>query len=423
MTDTIWAGASGDGPPAMQRHWPAELNSRFANPVFRGQGGMGRVWAAYDLRTQRHVAVKVLREDVGQYAESRRRFSEEAARMQHVPRHDHVIDVFDFGTIGDWCFLTMPLLSGPHVGERALPVPIILRVIEQTADGLAHLHRHQLVHRDVKPSNLVFDGDRIRIVDFGIAKAIDVTPITKASVGTDGYMAPELLDPRNAVTPACDIYALGCVLVKLLTGGLPRDGMHEDDSIPPGLRALVRQMLAKDPAARPLATTVRDEMQSLLSETIAVGTVPGQGFHFTPQSGSGTPNQSVAGLVAPDQTPAAHAEGRTRIVPVQQAQPMHHEPPNATMIAPPGVPHTPTAPTPTAIAPPELIAPAALPEPAGPVRTFAREWLTARGHFGRDKVAPVAVGVAAGAWLAISLGGGWLLALVLLFLLRLVGVR
>lgn len=384
MTDTIWAGASGDGPPAMQRHWPAELNSRFANPVFRGQGGMGRVWAAYDLRTQRHVAVKVLREDVGQYAESRRRFSEEAARMQHVPRHDHVIEVFDFGTIGDWCFLTMPLLSGPHVGERALPVPIILRVIEQTADGLAHLHRHQLVHRDVKPSNLVFDGDRIRIVDFGIAKAIDVTPITKASVGTDGYMAPELLDPRNAVTPACDIYALGCVLVKLLTGGLPRDGMHEDDSIPPGLRPLVRQMLAKDPAARPLATTVRDEMQSLLRETIAVGTVPGQGFHF---------------------------------------EPTHEEPPNATMIAPPGVPHTPTAPTPTAVAPPELVAAPALPEPGGPVRTFAREWFTARGHYGRDKVAPVAVGVAAGAWLAISLGGGWLLALVLLFLLRLVGVR
>lgn len=364
---------SGDA-EAKHRYWPAELNARFAQPQFRGQGGMGRVWAAYDLAQQRRVAVKVLREDVGQYAESRERFRAEAFRMQHVAPHPNIIEIHDYGTVGDWCFLTMPLLSGPHIGQQHHPVPAALRIVQQTAAGLAHLHRHNLVHRDVKPSNLVFDGDTVRIVDFGIAKAIDVTPITKASVGTEGYIAPELLDHRNEVTPACDVYSLGCVLFKLLTGVLPHSARSEHTRrIPPGLKSLLDGMLAAEPKIRPTAQIVHDEIVSFQSETAAFTTQP---------------------------EPFAGSDSRTQIVP---AAPTSSKP---------------ILPVPTLVAP----AAPAKPRPTGPVQEFVREWLTSRGHYGRAKVPANAQLVAVGAWLFLCLGGAWLLSLAFLLVLRMFGV-
>lgn len=375
--------ARSEDPAAKRKYWPAELSTRFAKPQFRGQGGMGRVWAAYDNAQRRQVAVKVLREDVGQYAESLERFQAEAARMQQVPPHPNVVEIYDYGTVGDWCFLTMPLLSGPHVSEKDLTVPDVLEVIQQTAAGLAHLHAHQLVHRDVKPRNLVFDGKLVKIVDFGIAKAIDVTPITMATAGTEGYMAPELRDPRNEVTTACDIYSLGCVLFALLTGytlgSTPPPGRENDldRAIPAALRPLLDAMVATDPTARPTAATVHDEVASFLAET---------SVQYPPTAAK----------------PEHRPESRTRIVPLPE-DPMPlpaHPTPAATAVAPAPVP----------------------PARLGPVQHFFRKWFTARGQFGRESLSPLAVVVAVGAWLLICFGGGWIVSVTLLLLLRLLGV-
>lgn len=371
---------------AKGKYWPAELDGRFANPQFRGQGGMGRVWAAYDKEHGREVAVKVLREDVGHYAESRERFQAEAARMQQVPPHPNVVEIYDYGTVGDWCFLTMPLLTGPHVSENNLPIQGVLKVVQQTAAGLAHLHAHRLVHRDVKPSNLVFDRDTVKIVDFGIAKAIDVTPITKATAGTEGYMAPELRDPRNEVTPAVDVYSLGCVLFSLLTGftmgSTPPAGrdIDLDRAIPVGLRPLLDSMVATDPADRPTAKVVHDEVASFLAETAV-------------QQPSPSPAK-------PGSRP--RTDPRTHVVP-------HPEDPGP----PPGR----TTPVPTAVAPIPIQA-----APRGPVRRFFVEWFTPRGQYGRESLTVPAVVVAIGAWLFICIGGGWLLSVFLLLLLRMIGV-
>lgn len=406
MTGTMSDAVAGsDDPGAKRRYWPIELDARFAHPQFRGQGGMGRVWAAYDNHQRRQVAVKVMREDVGQYAESLKRFQAEAARMQQVPPHPNVIEIYDYGTIGDWCFLTMPLLSGPHMGQQDLPVQGVLDVIRQTAAGLAHLHTHRLVHRDVKPSNLVFDGPIVKIVDFGIAKAIDVTPITKATAGTEGYMAPELRDPRNEVTPAVDIYSLGCVLFERLTGVTPGDvtvQLQRGDrhGIPRALRPLVDAMLATDPSSRPTATQVQGEVVGYLAETV-VQHAPGGA---QPPQPPRQPQASLRPQPPPQQQPLEPRAPapRTHIVPVPEVS------------APPSAP---SQPSPTAVAAVPVAA-----EPVGPVQGFVQEWFTPRGHFGRESLSGLSVVVAVGAWLLICLGGVWVLSLVLLLLLRLLGV-
>lgn len=394
MTGMRDAIAGHEDPEAKRKYWPSELDARFADPQFRGQGGMGRVWAAYDRTQRRQVAVKVLREDVGQYAESLARFQAEAARMQQVPPHPNVIEIYSYGTLGDWCFLTMPLLSGPHVGRMDLSRPGVLEVVRQTAAGLAHLHAIPLVHRDVKPSNLVFDGHLVKIVDFGIAKAIDVTPITKATAGTEGYMAPELRDPRNEVTTAVDIYSLGCVLFERLTGVRPGDatlqfGVDDRSTIPRSLRPLVDAMLATDPAARPTAAEVQREVAGFLAET-AVQDVPKPGPRPEPRQ----------------QEPAA--DPRTRIVPL---------PAPPAPVADPSVPPAPVAAPPAATA----VAPGPV-QQAAEGHGFVVEWFTARGQYGRESLSTKAVGVAVGAWLVICFVGGWVLSLALLLLLRVLGV-
>ncbi|MGT2530240.1 serine/threonine-protein kinase [Streptomyces nojiriensis] len=193
-----------------------------------GQGGMGEVWRAHDVRLDRSVAVKVLLEAVtGEEAVAR--FLREAtigARLQHPG----ITVVHDVGQEDGRRFIVMELLSGEDLGtvlarERAgLPVDTALDLAAQTAEALAAAHEQSVVHRDLKPANLfLLSGDRVKVCDFGIAHSADATAGLTATgrvFGTPAYMAPEQVLGRH-VDARCDLYALGCVLYALLSGGPP----------------------------------------------------------------------------------------------------------------------------------------------------------------------------------------------------------
>lgn len=236
---------------------------------------MGEVYRGCDELLGRPVAVKLLRPDLSDpFAAARFR---REARSAAVVKHPHVVAVYDFGHSNGEYFLIMELLEGRSVAhELALHGPLdperALGIVRQVADGLAAAHRHDIVHRDIKPDNLLVDVDgSVKIADFGIARS-PMDPTTTSSgpiLGTSHYLAPERALGHPA-TPASDVYALGCVLYQLLTGHPPFEGddpttvlsQHVQatpvipDEVPAGVAHLLRRMLAKEPGERPTTDEV-----------------------------------------------------------------------------------------------------------------------------------------------------------------------
>ncbi|MBE1532601.1 serine/threonine-protein kinase [Actinomadura algeriensis] len=238
-----------------------------------GRGGMGEVWGGTDLRLNRPVAIKLLRVPEDAPARDvRRRFHREA-RITARLRHPGVPVVHDFGQDDD-LFLVMEELSGDSVGKLAdeygaLPAAWAAFIGAQVCAVLAAAHGAGLIHRDVKPENLVLEPDgSVKVIDFGVATSTggEFSRITHTGQipGTARYMAPELLTGGEA-TRASDLYAVGCLLHELLAGERPFQAPNVVDeivrsqsepaprlsSVPAELADLVRSLLAKDPARRP----------------------------------------------------------------------------------------------------------------------------------------------------------------------------
>lgn len=254
-----------------------------------GSGGMGQVWVAFDTALHREVAVKLVDVDASQDPVAEERFRREATATASLS-HDHVVTVFDFGTDGPVAFLVMELLPGPTVAELVRQGPLevdrALELAEHAAAALAASHAVGVVHRDIKPGNLMLDGrGRLMVVDFGIARLAEATAArltaTSAVVGSAHYIAPEQAS-GEAATPATDLYALGCVLMAMLTGEPPFSAEHPLATLqqhlgtpPPRVRdrrpdvpaevdALVADLLAKDPAERPAgAEDVRRRIEAI----------------------------------------------------------------------------------------------------------------------------------------------------------------
>lgn len=235
------------------------------------RGGTSSVWRAHDAQDDREVAVKVLREE-GVDPTLRDRAGREAHVLEGL-HHPNLVRVLDSGDEDGVPFMVMELLEGDTlsriIADRGtLEVDEAVTLVADVADGLGLAHERGVIHRDVKPANIVCHEDVPTLVDFGIARNIDATTLTRGLVmGTASYLAPEQAQGR-ALTPAVDVYALGCVLYELLTGGPPFDGdspvnvalRHvQDDPAPPSdvaevpaaVNALVLRTLAKDPALRP----------------------------------------------------------------------------------------------------------------------------------------------------------------------------
>ena len=245
-----------------------------------GRGGFATVYKARDVELERVVALKVLHP---YYAEERQfvdRFRQEARAAARL-RHPHIVTVYEAGEADDRLYIAMEYLPGRALqasleAEGALPLERALPILEQVAEALDHAHAQEVVHRDVKPINVMVEqtagGVRATLTDFGLVKALaSSTALTSRGtlLGSPEYMAPEQADPERAgeVGPAADRYALGVVAYQMLTGRVPFPGntpatlyAHEHKPVPPprslcsGLSEAVEvallRMLAKAPAER-----------------------------------------------------------------------------------------------------------------------------------------------------------------------------
>jgi len=295
-----------------------ELSSRVAI------GGMGEVWEATDLVIGRPVAIKILKDEYLGDPGFLERFRAEA-RHAALVNHEGIANVYDYGEEDGSAFLVMELVPGEPLSsilerEHTLPPDRVLDVVAQTAMALQAAHAAGLVHRDIKPGNLLVTPDgRVKITDFGIARITDQVPLTATGqvMGTVQYLSPEQASGQPA-SPATDIYSLGIVAYEALAGHRPFTGESQvaiamaqindtppdlPTSIPEPVRRLVMACIAKAPSDRPTTTALLARAAQALRRGDVLA------------AASAVPAVLPAGVAAP--TMALQAEGATTVLPTQ----------------------------------------------------------------------------------------------------------
>ena len=233
-----------------------------------GYGGMATVYSAHDLKLDRKVAIKLLADNYAGDDEIRERFMREA-RLAAKLDHPNVVQVYDVGEEDDRPYIVMEQVEGGTLGDRlnggrgGLPRQDALRLLCQMCDGLGHAHSRRLVHRDIKPGNLLLreSDDCLKIADFGIARVAEDTRLTRPGkvIGTERYMAPEQLRDGE-ITPATDVYACGVVADEVL----PRKR-------PAAMQEIVERCVQEDPGDRfPDARALGEAFAALDGEGAAV---------------------------------------------------------------------------------------------------------------------------------------------------------
>jgi len=255
----------------------ASLAGRYTIEREVGAGGMATVYLAQDLKHHRKVALKVLRAELAATlgAERFSREIEVAAQLQHP----HILPLLDSGEAGGFYYYVMPYVEGESLRERLahrgeLPVHDAVKIVIEVTDALAHAHAHGVVHRDIKPDNVMLSGRHALVTDFGVAKAVSeatgahtLTSIGIA-LGTPAYMAPEQAAADPHLDHRVDVYAVGVLGYELLTGRPPFAGLTPQETlaahvtqapepvekrrpgISPSLSAVLMKCLAKRPADR-----------------------------------------------------------------------------------------------------------------------------------------------------------------------------
>lgn len=227
-----------------------------------GRGGMGAVYKALQRDLDRFVAVKVLRPDLAGEPVLADRFVREARNLAKLD-HPHIVKIHDFGRSDDLVWLVMEHVDGSTVRElidaRLLSIDDALEVFPGICEALQFAHENGVVHRDVKPGNILLDRDgRAKVADFGLSKMMRGTEephLTRSeqAMGTPNYMAPEQLRQTRDVDHRADIFSLGVLLFEMLTGDVPIgrfDPPSERCDVDPRLDAVVMRALDRDPAAR-----------------------------------------------------------------------------------------------------------------------------------------------------------------------------
>src|SRR5215469_7042066 len=285
------------------------LAGRYQLEVPLGRGAFGEVWRANDVATQRSVAVKIVElgeiPDAPRLAEVIARFRLEAITAGQL-RHPNIVAAYEAGRVASELFLAMELVEGASLarmteqrmaaGAGPLPIPALLDLAEQVSAGLAAAHQAGIVHRDVKPSNLMVTPRlRVKIIDFGLARLLtDKSPrLTEPgmALGTPVYMSPEQAAGVD-VDSRADLYSFGCVLYELVAGEPPFTGdtpeallmmqLHSQPvplnlrraALPTGLGQLIEELMSKDRECRPenaqLVSTRIREIRAVLPDSAPV---------------------------------------------------------------------------------------------------------------------------------------------------------
>ncbi|MFI6444818.1 protein kinase [Kitasatospora sp. NPDC050543] len=350
-------------------------NGRYELQHLLGEGGMASVHLAYDRVLDRQVAVKTLHTELGREQSFRERFRREAQAVARL-EHTNIVTVYDSGedVAADGAttpYIVMQLVEGKPLRDvlneeiaqhGAMPNERALKITAGVLAALEASHDAGLVHRDIKPGNVMFDRKGVvKVMDFGIARALQsgVTSMTQTGmvVGTPQYLSPEQALGKS-VDARSDLYSVGCMLFELLTGQLPFDGdspfsiaykhVQEEPPTPsslnravtPAIDALVARALRKDPAHRfPTAEAMREEVERVLGGSgsplqASTPLVIGEGPRSAHASGSLTGMPQVPGDI---RTPAPHVQQ-----PYQQATP----PPYGPQTPPPAFPQAPQYQTP-----------------------------------------------------------------------------
>ncbi len=265
------------------------LTGRYDIERLLGTGGMALVYLARDIKHERPVAIKTLRPEVASSIGAERFLQE--IRLTARLNHPHVLSLYDSGVADGILYYVMPFVDGPSLGQRLakekqLPIAEAVRLGREVAQALGHAHKHGLIHRDIKPDNILLSEGHALVADFGISRAVSAAggerlTQTGTSIGTPAYMSPEQAAGDPDIDSRADVYSLGCVLYETLVGQIPfpaptlqammaRHTLEKVSSpsvmrpsVTPALEAVVTKCMAKNPVDR-----FKDGAQ--LAETLAL---------------------------------------------------------------------------------------------------------------------------------------------------------
>lgn len=268
-----------------------KINDRYEIVKSIGEGGMANVYLANDKILDRKVAIKVLRGDLSADEKFVRRFQREALSVSNLS-HPNIVEVYDVGEEDGQYYIVMEYIEGKTLKQllnkrESLTLTEVIDIMTQLTDGIAHAHESYIIHRDIKPQNIMIEDDgKIKITDFGIAMALNATQITQTNsvMGSVHYLPPEQASGKGATIKG-DIYSLGILMYELLTGTVPFKGdnaveialKHMKDKIPsvrkqnPAIPQSVENIILKAAAKNPrnryeTAREMHEDLVTCLSE-------------------------------------------------------------------------------------------------------------------------------------------------------------
>ena len=268
-----------------------KINDRYEIIKSIGEGGMANVFLANDIILNRNVAVKVLRGDLSNDDKFIRRFEREALSVSNLS-HPNIVEIYDVGEEDGEHYIVMEYIEGKTLKQllkkrESLTLTEVIDIMTQLTDGISHAHESYIIHRDIKPQNIMIEDDgRIKITDFGIAMALNATQLTQTNsvMGSVHYLPPEQASGKSA-TVKSDIYAMGIMMYELLTGTVPFRGDNaveialkhmkdkipsvrkQDPSIPQSVENIILKATAKNPRNRyDSAKEMHEDLLNCLNE-------------------------------------------------------------------------------------------------------------------------------------------------------------
>jgi len=244
------------------------INGRYKIKELIGGGGMSNVYLAHDMILDRDIAIKILRYDFSNEEELRRRFQREALSTTSLA-HPNIVNIFDVGEDGSVHYLVMEYVPGKTLKEYIIEHSPVsperaVEIMKQLTSALAHAHHNQIVHRDIKPQNILMDAEgNVKISDFGIAMALSATSYTQTNsvLGTVHYLSPEQARGGTA-NKKSDIYSLGIVMYELITGKLPFSGES-------AVSIALKHLQTETPSLRDAVPTLPQSLENIVLKATA----------------------------------------------------------------------------------------------------------------------------------------------------------